>query len=231
MADTPEGIRGYQIPDTATEADMTSSNFITIDGAPKTLKLPANMVAFRSVQDGTVGVSSEIVENGSVIRAESVDGVFKVDASSGFRVCNDNLIRYPYLQSSSTTNHVEFTVQSDGSVKINGTASAHAFFYLQAQAEGFVLPAGVYSLPATGLSGVAYQVLKEGTNTTISTTNNGDGQYFELAETTNIWVRIRVASGTVVNNLTVYPSICRGKYCSGYIKPLSAIYSAGSGIS
>lgn len=214
-----------------------NGDVIPVDGPSGTANMSKDDLLKETAQNALLLVANfidgePISQKGTVIRSRSVNSEYSVDATSAFRVCSDNLNQFPYLNSSGTSYTVEFTVNPDGSVKINGTATGgHALFYINSNVSGggIVLPAGVYSIPLVNQSGVAFQVCKVGTSTDISS-NNGDGKTFTLAETTRIYIRIRVASGTAVSNLVVYPMICRGKYCGKYTAPLGAEHSAGLGV-
>lgn len=214
-----------------------SGDVIPVDGPSGTAKMSKDDLLKEATENALPLVTScmageTISQRGTVVRTRSIDSKYIVNAASAFRVCSDNLNQFPYLNSSGTSYAVDFTVNSDGSVKINGTATGgHALFYLNSNTSdgGIILPAGVYSVPFVNQSGVAFQVIKVGTSTDISS-NNGDGKTFILTALTRIYIRIRVANGTAVSNLVVYPMICRGKYCGKYTAPLGAEHAAGSDV-
>lgn len=218
-------------------SDFSNGDFIVVDGTIGTSRMGKDALLNVSAQNALAIIANliggEIIsQQGTVIRSRAVDSEYSVNATSAFRVCSDNLNQFPYNSSSATSYTVDFTVNSDGSVKINGTATGgHALFYINSNVSGggIVLPAGVYSIPRVNQSGVSFQVCKVGTSTDISS-NNGDGRTFTLTELTRIYIRIRVTNGTAVSNLVVYPMICRGKYCGQYTAPLGAEHSAGVGV-
>jgi hypothetical protein len=232
LARTAENALGsiHSLSDTA---DFASDDYIVLDGAingPR--KMAKDDLLKETAQKALEKADGEDVKiTGTFLRAVAVDSKYSVDATSAFRVCSDNLNQFPYLNASGTSNTVDFTVNPDGSVKINGTATGgHALFYLNSNVAGggIMLPAGVYSTPFTQ-TGVIIQVCKVGTSTDISSSTT-DGRTFTLTELTRVYIRIRVANGTAVSNLIVYPMICRGKYCGKYTAPLGAEHSAGLGV-
>lgn len=55
--------------------------------------------------------------------AVQMDDVSPNEHTLGVKVSNKNLIKYPYTNTSKTTNGVTFTVNSDGSITVSGTAT------------------------------------------------------------------------------------------------------------
>ena len=73
------------------------------------------------------------------------------------QLANKNLIPYPYTDTTKTLNGITFTVNSDGSVTVNGTATAQAYFKLQ---QSFSLKKGQYFFNGcpTGGAGTKYSL-------------------------------------------------------------------------
>lgn len=133
---------------------------------------------------------------------------------SGVKIRNPkNLIPFPYKDGSHTLKGITWTVNADGTVTANGTATATSGFLLSANAD-FIKPNTQY----------IYTAVPKGSNDNfetfnfyafISATKNGVW-YKEYGETGNgivftaengcvfniyLWIR----AGTVVNNLTFNP--------------------------
>ena len=105
---------------------------------------------------------------------------------------------------SKTANGVTITVNADGSVTCNGTASYTTTLYI----ETLLLP-GNYILtgcPSNG-SDNTYREDIFYTNNVYIGADHGGGVQFSLSESSNIRVRIRIASDYTCNNLTFYPMI------------------------
>ena len=112
----------------------------------------------------------------------------------------------PNNATSKTINGVTFTVNSDGSITVNGTATATAFFYFLGDAfnnSGLTLN-GTYKISSknyisnasylrVGITNGAYENITEEKEVTF---NNND-----------IYAVIRINSGEVVSNVTLYPMI------------------------
>ena len=58
--------------------------------------------------------------------------------------CGKNKLAFPYFESSKTNNGVTFTVNDDGTVRINGTATERSVFYLHAAGSNFHPNVGTY---------------------------------------------------------------------------------------
>ena len=112
---------------------------------------------------------------------------------------------------SQTINGVTFTVNADGSVTANGTATADAIFVVN---DNFVIPTDNYILSTHEISdgnNIHYSVVKMPGNTVLKEVKGTDEQPFTVNYSDysylkfTIWVR----SGTTVSNKTAYPMIRR----------------------
>ena len=117
-----------------------------------------------------------------------------------------NLLPYPYESTGTTVNGITFTPQSDGSVLVNGTATAQATFPLygtsattnQKELTGNYLYGGTSDvrLRAYNHSGSGYTNL--GTDT-------GNGVQINKTTYTTGYIELVVASGTAINNVVIKP--------------------------
>ena len=60
-----------------------------------------------------------------------------------------NVITYPYYESNKTENGVQFSIRSDGTIKVNGTATADTYFILHSHLKSdgnLTVPFGIYTL-------------------------------------------------------------------------------------
>lgn len=135
-----------------------------------------------------------------------------------------NLLSYPYFETSKTYNGITWTVNEDGSITANGTATANAVFNIHKRNPGedndFALKNGDYILsgcPSGGSSStyvLAMSITKNGTVTNIAT-DRGNGVQFtadgddSFESEINPHINVTIVSGTTVNNLTFYPMIRR----------------------
>lgn len=146
---------------------------------------------------------------GEVVRVDDVSPVehivnVKVDHVDPTTVtltrCGKNLIPYPYVSKTNTTNGITFTDNGDGSVTINGTAIADAYFYLQRNVEyGGIINA--ISSKESATNGI-YTASKR--------------LYYNPL---NKHLTINILSGDVVTNETIYPQLELGTIATDWEKP------------
>lgn len=112
---------------------------------------------------------------------------------------------------SATINGVTFTVNSDMSVTVNGTATSLASFSLG----DVTLQPGAYFLSGcpSGGSATTYDIDDFGGGLA---TDIGSGVAFSVASSTQTQFRIKIASGTTVNNITFYPMLNDGSSALPY---------------
>lgn len=112
-----------------------------------------------------------------------------------------------------TLNGLTFTVNDDGSIKINGTASTTTYFTFIPNNLGVPMDAGDYICHETGQSGITMTVVKNGSYWISASLSNTTGS---LTESANISFYMAISNDTVVNNLTVYPMFEKGTSESDY---------------
>ena len=152
-----------------------------------------------------------------------VDGVqTTVKEIRGKTVATENLIPYPYTDGMSrTTNGVTFTVNSDGSVTVNGTATSDADFMLlrgpiQSYSESYFL-----SGCPTGGSDTTYYISESFT----ASKDTGNGVVLNNLPSDQAW-RIVIKSGTTVNNLVFRPMLNAGTTAKPYSKWFAGLKNA-----
>ena len=183
-----------------------------------------------SALEGLIGVGEIVKQKGTMtaLRQKTggasldgfniADGSFAtVDKISGKTVFCDNLIPYPYANTSITSNGVTFTANADGSVKVNGQIanadSGNATIFI---AQNLTIKKGTYSFYGTTSNVDVNISYKDGNNTTqyISAPTT-----FTLAEdiTASIYVQVHKNNATTVyNNVTVYPMLNKGETALPY---------------
>ena len=120
----------------------------------------------------------------------------------------------PNSGTSRTTNGITFTVNSDGSVTANGTATANAFLWVLGNSASS--PADYYvpgeltltGCPSGGSLSTYRLILQERVPNGIAHSDNGEGVTFTMAEdTTQCTVGIVIYNGYTANNLTFWPMV------------------------
>lgn len=151
-----------------------------------------------------------------------VDGVqTTVKEIRGKTVKTENLIPYPYTETTKTANGVTFTVNSDGSVTVNGTATSDADFMLlrgpiQSYSESYFL-----SGCPTGGSDTTYYISESFT----ASKDTGNGVVLNNLPSDQAW-RIVIKSGTTVNNLIFRPMLNAGTTAKPYSKWFAGLKNA-----
>ena len=124
-----------------------------------------------------------------------------------------NLIPYPYSKGNATVNDVDFTVNSDGTITADGTASDTAIYRLYgftADTQYMTLKAGTYILsgcPENGGAASYRLFLNRQGDADAYAIDDGEGAEFTLSADTNVGIAIRIAKDYVANSVVVKPMI------------------------
>ncbi|MBE6798796.1 MAG: DUF2479 domain-containing protein [Ruminococcaceae bacterium] len=121
-----------------------------------------------------------------------------------------NLLRFPYSSlpagtGSTEINGVTFTVFNGGKVRVNGTATADAQFFLRSSSssEKQVLQPGTYYVSGCPANGSTSTYFMGG----FSMNDVGNGFKRVLDKQTSDWFYIKIIAGTTVKNLVFAPQI------------------------
>ena len=134
-----------------------------------------------------------------------------------------NLNSYPYTNTTKTENGITFTDNGDGTVTVNGTATANTFFYCHNHYGGHLLDLEKRKYKGSGcptggsvLNGYSIQYYYVDTmGTGVNFNDEGNGVSFDLTNVTDYFhgdkIRfgavIYIVNGATVNNLTFKPMI------------------------
>lgn len=124
--------------------------------------------------------------------------------------CN-NLIPFPYVDTSKTENGITFVVNDDGSVTANGTATKETFFKLK----DVVLSSGTYYLSGNpdGYSYTTFFMYVINLDDNITYKGN---RMFEISDVKSCGVYIRVALDVEISNQTFRPMLNEGETALPY---------------
>ena len=144
----------------------------------------------------------------------SISDVAPVEHNMAVKLESKNLIPFPYKDTSRTYYGIEFTVNNDGTVMCNGTATSASSFNFVASTNPIKFPKGTYywsclTQTQTGVSAWA----RCGTTTYRDT---GNGIAITLAEDTELYFYVSISSGTTVDNLVLKPQIEKGTVATSY---------------
>lgn len=128
-------------------------------------------------------------------------------------IVTDNLLPYPYYESTHTENVITWTVNEDGTIGVSaGTPTADCYFvfrhHVAADTTHLVIPAGTYTISG-GTSKIPLSVWKieNGVTTTSIAVDNGNGATFTVDTETRLNVRLHITSGTVVTATKIKPKL------------------------
>lgn len=126
-----------------------------------------------------------------------------------------NIIPDAYAKST-TYNGITYTVNGDGSITANGTATGTSVCNVWGSNNSQTLPAGTYTLSGCPTGGGSSTYMLCSNDTTHKDT--GDGVTFTLADDTAISFKIRINSGVTVSNLKFWPQLERGPAKTAFVK-------------
>lgn len=148
-----------------------------------------------------------------------IDDVSPITHEMGVKIKNKNLIPYPYLNSTKTINGVTFTVNSDGTITANGTATSSAYLEITSIST-FYIPDGNYILsgcPSGGNSKTYNLTAVNGSGASYTKFRQDIGNGITLSSSGEYWIiTCRVMAGQTVENLTFKPQIELGTTATAY---------------
>lgn len=129
-------------------------------------------------------------------------------ASEQVTTTGANLLPYPYSETSITRNGLTFTVNDDGSVTVNGTATVNTGFTLFAD----ISENSTVEIPGDYVSGGSEKVLVRVINRTngsynLIASNKSGFTKIDKSTYTKGYVELQVTAGTTVNNEIIKPML------------------------
>lgn len=127
----------------------------------------------------------------------------------------------PNLRESVVDSGITYTVNADGSVTCNGTATANNHLEPVKTSDNYYLPKGTYKLtgcPSGGEDTTYFQRIYNLNSGAVQIGREyGDGLVFTLTESTRIGVQVQFMSGYTANSLTFKPMITVASYTGDYV--------------
>ena len=137
--------------------------------------------------------------------------------------CGRNLIPYPYTSLPSTVTGISFADNGDGTITVNGTAADETAGRLHFLSNLLRIPAGTYTLSGCAPNGSGdtwclqvVRVINGLEDWGWLCRDFGAGITFTLTEATDIYIRIRLKKGTVINNGIFKPQLEIGTAATPY---------------
>lgn len=133
-----------------------------------------------------------------------------------------NLCEQPY-NGTTTTDGITFTVNSDLSITVDGTATDNCYFWMRKYDQ--TIGEGTYTISGSPEGGATstYMLGLAERDTDSTTTNNtytevGEGQSFTIDGDRDISFYIRIYAGTTVSNKTFYPMLEKSSTPHDYVQ-------------
>ena len=218
----PAGKDGVQIDDAAVSEDAPWSSKHIIDMLCPPLEESGNPVVCYPVAGYSLGVKAswEPVQEGSGTPSPENIRPIKGRDSVTVERCGDNLLKFPYATSSANRNGLVITSQQDGSITVNGTATADTWYAINLDIEKRLpmnTPMALSGCPAGGSTKSYYIGLYLG-GKWFSDSGNGNTDIKFTTQEISSRVEVSIIKGTVCNNLTFYPKIEVGTTITPYRK-------------
>ena len=206
-----DGKDGTQIDDTTVTDSAPWSSKHIVDVLCPPLEETGNPVVCYPVSSYPLSVKAswEPTQEGS--GDPSPDNVRPIKGRDSVTVerCGENLIKYPYSSSSVSRNGLVITSQQDGSITVNGTATADTWCAIGLNIEKRLpmnTPITLSGCPAGGSTKSYYIGLYLGGKWHADTGNGNTDIKFTTREIASR-VEVSIIKGTVCNNLTFYSKI------------------------
>ena len=163
----------------------------------------------------------ELLQNSEYMNAKvsgtaiAVNDVNSVEHSVGCNVASKNLLPYSRFSPTKTINGITFTNNGDGSITLNGTATAEAIFACIDETKAISLKAGTYTLIG-GLNSSIWVQGKVVEDDSLSILNQDRKETFTFNYDFSFRFNIRVTSGTVCENVVIKPQLELGTTATEY---------------
>ena len=132
-----------------------------------------------------------------------------------------NLLKYPYNETTHTTNALVMTDNGDGTITVNGTPSATTYFNFHTAVVPIFLKAGAYKIPATGNSNIQFNWYYS--DATALSTGNTE-RTFTLTQDSYVYCFLRFSSGVQFSNVTINPMLLLATETNLTYEPFGTTY-------
>ena len=236
----PQGVSGVYVGG----GDMPEGYSVQVDPAGDMLCYTAGESDSRyanvltGTASGTVASMEDVSPTGALRRAavlgattetgegdKSPDNPYTLAGVQPAKVtaCGRNLIPYPYTSLPSTVTGISFADNGDGTITVNGTAADETAGRLHFLSNLLRIPAGTYTLSGCAPNGSGdtwclqvVRVINGLEDWGWLCRDFGAGITFTLTEATDIYIRIRLKKGTVINNGIFKPQLEIGTAATPY---------------
>lgn len=210
------------IDDTAITSTQTWSSLHILENLCPTIQATGNPVVCYPVAGYPLGVTVDFAPIQEGEGDPSPDNIRPIKGRDSVTVerCGENLIKYPYSVSTTRRNGLVITSQQDGSITVDGTATANTWHPIGVDIEKRLpmnVPMTLSGCPAGG-STKSYYIGLYLSRKWFTDTGNGNTDIKFTTREISSRVEVSIVKGTVCNNLTFYPKIEAGTTITPYSK-------------
>ena len=196
---------------------MAELSKIRKNGVDYDIKDSTARAAIEELQkNGTGGTATETVtKTGVMVSIEADAGAeIKVEADTAEQVTlvhqGKNFIRFLTNRHDKTLNGVHIFVNNDGSVTLNGTATATTYIDLILSSAPQYLPAGIYAFSSNiETDGISSYIQKDGSNVCGSNASVSK-RTFKIDDGAEVYGMLQINKNTVCDNLTIWVQLEQG---------------------
>ena len=132
----------------------------------------------------------------------TVDGASEQETTTG-----KNLLPYPYVDTTKTENGITFTDNGDGTITVNGTATAGVFFKVFATQTNQEEIPGNYISGSTQGCNIVVAHKQETTYTSLGISSNGSSSLINKETYATGYIELSILQGTTLNNVIIKPML------------------------
>lgn len=195
------------LADYATNADH-AMNAGTVNNHTVDSDVPANAVF-------TDTTNSDVTASGNPVQMDNLQGGVPF---SEMVVSGKNLLKYPYADTTKTVNGITFTDNGDGTITVNGTATANTTFTLF---NNYMYKSGVNYVISGCPNGDGSAYKLKGNAEGANADDVGNGKSFLFEKDTDCSICILIYRNATVDNLVFRPQLELGPAPTAYEPPIT----------
>ena len=184
---------------------MTQDDTLYIAIVVQAGKTVDNVTVYPQLELGSVATEYQ-----PYVEVETISGRESVEV----RACGKNLLQPVYT--TQTINGVTFTVNSDGSVTINGTATARAQYPITRTTASYPQVFDGQTFTLFDVEGADQSFYSYAMSVEQDVRLDSDSKTFTMTQDDTLYIAIVALEGKTVNNVTVYPQLELGSVATAY---------------
>lgn len=164
------------------------------------------MEQYNKIDEKAAGLKTTVYDNPIAIYPDEESLIRVYTEGETVTRCGRNMIPYPYMDTTKTTNGVTFTDNGDGSITINGTPTATAYFNL---CTGIYFGSDYVTVQSTtAKNGFAFGLFTDEYDPNATALVSGISASYEGASGRKLF--IRASTGYTFGNIIIWPQVERG---------------------